>query len=174
MWNRGATASATLRLTGPDGFDLAAQFVDGDHAALEERLGDGVNPALVVPHLVVGFGAEALDIASELVHSDEPPVLVAEQHHQRIDALFPQGVVMLGRLDRTRREPTHVVVTAWGVGTGHAFIITWKRRASRASTSAPCPVSSQENAARYHRPVEPTSELDSPGGRKRTTSLAQG
>src|SRR5450631_4471741 len=163
MWNRGATASGTLCLTIPDGLDLAAQFVHGDHAALEERLGDRVNPALVITHLVVGSGAKALDIASELVHSEQPPVLVAEQHHQRIDALFPQGVVMLGRFDRTRREPTHVVVTAWGVGIGHAFIITWKRPASRASTSAPSPVSSQENAARCHRPVEPTSELDSPG-----------
>src|ERR1700675_1395443 len=111
MWNRGAIASATLRLTGPDTFYLAAQFVDGDPAALEERLGDRGNPALVVAHLVVGFGAEAFDIASELVHGDEPPVLVAEQHHQRIDAFFPQGVIMLGRLDRIRREPTHVVVS---------------------------------------------------------------
>src|ERR1700681_2104243 len=110
MRNRGAIASATL-LTGPDGFDLAAQFVDGDHAALEQRLGDRVNPALVVAHLVVGFGAEALDIASELVHGDEPPVLVAETHHERTDALFPQGVVMLGRLDGIRRESTHVVVS---------------------------------------------------------------
>src|SRR6202171_4414052 len=155
MWKRGATASGTLCLMGPDGLDLAAQFVHGDHPALEKRLGDRVNPALVVTHLVIGFGAEALDIASELVHSDEPPVLVAEQHHQRIDALFPQGVIMLGRLDRTRGEPTHVVVTACGVGIGNVFIITWKRPASRASTSAPCPVSSQENAARYHRPGAP-------------------
>src|SRR5450755_870880 len=148
MWNRGATASGTLCLTIPDGLDLAAQFVHGDHAALEERLGDRVNPALVVAHLVVGLGAKALDIASELVHSDQPPVLVAEQHHQRIDALFPQGVVMFGRLDRTRREPPHVVVTARGVRIGHAFIITWKRPASRASTSAPSPVATWNRVIR--------------------------
>src|SRR5439155_23919470 len=89
IWNRGATASGTLRLARFDGFDLAAQLIDGDHAALDERLCDRVNPALVVGHLVVGFGAEAFYIASKLVHRKEPPVLAAEYHHQRIDALFP-------------------------------------------------------------------------------------
>ena len=42
--------------------------------------------------------------------------MTAKNGSLRLDALFPQGVLMLGRLDHTSREPAHVVVTAWGVG----------------------------------------------------------
>src|SRR5438270_6053732 len=153
--NRGATASATLGLTASDGFDLAAQFVDADHAALEECLGDRVNPALVVAHLVVGFGAEALDIASELVHSDEPPVLMAEQHHQRIDALFPQGVVVLGRLDRTGREPTHVVVSTERIGIGHESIITQKGSTQNTRSRHAISDGGSDTLARFSRSRRP-------------------
>src|SRR5437868_4986983 len=156
MWNRGEKASATLRLTGPDGFDLAAQFVDGDHAALEEHLGDRVNPALVVAHLVVGFGAEALEIASELVHGDVPPVLMAEQHHQRIDALFPQGVVVLGRLDRTGREPTHVVVSTERIGIGHESIITQKGSTQNTRSRHAISDGGSDTLARFSRSRRPT------------------
>src|SRR5690349_5068385 len=118
MWNRGATASSMLLLARPDDLDHAAELVHADHTALEERLGDRVDPALVIGHPIVGLGAEALDIAPQLVHGDQAAFLAREQHHQRIDALLPKRVVMLGRLDGSGGHASHVVVAAWGRG-GH-------------------------------------------------------
>src|SRR5580704_7968041 len=119
VWNRGATASVTRRLAGADGLHPATEFIHRNDAALEQRLGDRVNPAFVVGHLVVGYWVEALDIAAELIHADKPRILAAEQHEKCVDALFPQRVVVLGGLDSARGEATHVMVTARGSRIGH-------------------------------------------------------
>src|ERR1019366_9631889 len=91
---------------------LAAELVDADDAALQQGLGDGVHPALVIAHALIGVRSEALDIAAQLVHLEQLPLFVREQHHQRIDALFPLLVLMLPGLALAGGPSAHVVMAA--------------------------------------------------------------
>src|SRR6267143_6697793 len=88
---------------------LARELFGRNDAALEERLGQRDDPALVVAHLVVGLGRQHLDLPAPLVHGH---ALAAHQHGEGVDAPFPVGVVVLGRLDLAGRQPAHVVMPA--------------------------------------------------------------
>src|SRR3954447_18712417 len=46
---------------------LSAQLVDRDHAALNQGLGDGMDPAFVVAHFVVSVGPDRFDVLTQLV-----------------------------------------------------------------------------------------------------------
>src|SRR5712664_3154690 len=89
---------------------LAAEFVDAEDAALDQRLRNRVDPALVITHLVISILPQALDIAAELVDRHVP--LLGEQHQEGVDAFLPERVVVLGGLYRSRGEPAHVVDAA--------------------------------------------------------------
>src|SRR5882762_7233708 len=88
---------------------LARQLRGGNDAALEESLGQGDDPALVVAQLVVGLGRQRLDLPAPLVDGD---ALGEHQHGEGVHAPLPFGVVVLGRLDLAGRQPAHVVMPA--------------------------------------------------------------
>src|SRR2546421_580700 len=79
-------------------------------AALDKRLGQRDDPALVVAQLVVSLGRERLDVPAPLVDGD---ALAAHQHGEGVRAPFPFGVVVLGRLDLAGRQPAHVVMPSF-------------------------------------------------------------
>src|SRR5258708_5839362 len=89
---------------------LARQLLGRNDAALDERLGQRDDPALVVAHLVVGLGRQRLDVPAPLVHGD---ALGAHQHGEGVHAPFPFSVVVLGRLDLAGRQPAHVVMPSF-------------------------------------------------------------
>src|SRR3954471_6236354 len=76
-------------------FHHPAEVLDRDHAALEQALRHRVHPALVVAHLAVDLGAEVLDHSPALVDLDQLPVLVPEQHGERVAALLPVVALVL-------------------------------------------------------------------------------
>src|SRR5438309_1830883 len=86
---------------------LARQLLGRNDAALEERLGQRDDPALVVAQLVVGLGRQRLDVPAPLVDGDP---LAAHQHREGVHAPFPYGVVVLGSLSRTTvsSSPAHM------------------------------------------------------------------
>src|SRR6202022_3873452 len=90
--------------------DLAAKLVDADLAALDEALGDAVNPALVIGHLVISVRTEAFDVAAKLVDGHAP--FLREQHQHCVHPLFPERVVVLGAFDCVRGLAAHVVMAA--------------------------------------------------------------
>src|SRR5262245_34777593 len=87
----------------------AAQLVDADDAALNQCLTDGVDPALVVGHLLVRISAQAFDVASQLIYGHQSPIFAREEHQQRVYPLLPQSVIVLGARHGTGRLPAHVV-----------------------------------------------------------------
>src|SRR5947199_8261520 len=89
---------------------LARQLLGRDDAALEERLGQRDDPALVVAQLVVGLGRQRLDVPAPLVDGD---TLAAHQHGEGVHAPFPFGVVVLGALHLAGRQPAHVVMPSF-------------------------------------------------------------
>src|ERR1039458_5286588 len=89
-----------------------AQLVDADDAALDQGLGDGVHPTLVIAHALVGVRPQALDVAAQLIHLEQLPLLVGEQHHQRVDALLPQFVLVLVGHALAGGQSAHVVMAA--------------------------------------------------------------
>src|SRR5438445_3701417 len=89
---------------------LARQLLGRNDAALEERLGQRDDPALVVAQLVVGLGRQRLDVPAPLVDGDP---LAAHQHGEGVHAPFPFGVVVLGRLHLAGRQPAHVVMPSF-------------------------------------------------------------
>src|SRR3954447_9206046 len=42
--------------------NLSSKLLNTDHTTLDQCLGDGMDPALVVSHLVVGVGPDRLDV----------------------------------------------------------------------------------------------------------------
>src|SRR5271166_1415022 len=105
----------------PDLGHLAAELVHGDEAALDHRLGGGLDPAFVIAHPVVSVGAQPLDVASHLIHGHES--FFEEERQDRVHPLFPKRVVVLARLNRAGRQPAHVVMRSprveWDVRLGH-------------------------------------------------------
>src|ERR1700704_6851874 len=95
--------------TPPDLRHLARQLGGRNDAALDERLGQPDDPALVVAQLVVSLGRQRLDVPAPLVHGD---ALGEHQHGEGVHAPFPFGVVVLGRLYLAGRQPAHVVMPA--------------------------------------------------------------
>src|SRR5437660_7404514 len=89
---------------------LARQLLGRNDAALDKRLGQRDDPALVVAQLVVSLGRERLDVPAPLVDGD---ALAAHQHGEGVRAPFPFGVVVLGRLDLAGRQPAHVVMPSF-------------------------------------------------------------
>src|SRR5258708_3299918 len=89
---------------------LARQLLGRDDAALDERLGQPDDPALVVAQLVVGLGRQRLDVPAPLVHGH---ALAEHQYGEGVDAPFPVGVVVLGPLDLAGRQPAHVVMPSF-------------------------------------------------------------
>src|SRR5438552_18723536 len=89
---------------------LARQLLASNDAALDKRLGQRDDPALVVAQLVVSLGRERLDVPAPLVDGD---ALAAHQHGEGVRAPFPFGVVVLGRLDLAGRQPAHVVMPSF-------------------------------------------------------------
>src|SRR6266850_4120118 len=89
---------------------LARQLRGRNDAALDERLGQRDDPALVVAQLVVGLGRQRLDVPAPLVDGD---ALAAHQHGEGVRAPFPFGVVVLGPLDLAGRQPAHVVMPSF-------------------------------------------------------------
>src|SRR5467141_335437 len=89
---------------------LARQLPGGNDAALDERLGQRDDPALVVAQLVVGRGGQRLDVPAPLVDGD---ALAAHQHGEGVRAPFPFGIVVLGPLDLAGRQPAHVVMPSF-------------------------------------------------------------
>src|SRR6478735_6817770 len=47
--------------------NLSSKLLDADHTALDQCLRNGMDPALVVRHLVVGIRADRLDVLAQLV-----------------------------------------------------------------------------------------------------------
>src|SRR5260221_4904878 len=88
---------------------LARELHGGDGAALQERLRERDDPALVVAHAVVVLGRQRLDMFAPLVDRD---ALRAHQHCQGIDPPLPVCVLMLATLHLARRQPAHVVMAA--------------------------------------------------------------
>src|SRR3954468_3269275 len=133
----GALATAGPVATGSDvtpvvaRFDirnLSSQLLDADDASLDQRLRNGMDPALVVAHLVVGVGADRLDILAQLVDRHQLAVFAGEQNQQSVDTLFPHRVVVLGTLHSARRLAAHIVMTARGNRIGHHPIIASRMR----------------------------------------------
>src|SRR5204862_797090 len=89
---------------------LARQRPGCNDAALEERLGQRDDPALVVAQLVVGLGRQRLDVPAPLVDGD---AFAAHQHGEGVHAPFPFGVVVLGALHLAGRQPAHVVMPSF-------------------------------------------------------------
>src|SRR5438046_4342444 len=89
---------------------LARQLPGCNDAALQERLGQRDDPALVVAQLVVGLGRQRLDVPAPLVDGD---TLAAHQHGEGVHAPFPFGVVVLGALHLAGRQPAHVVMPSF-------------------------------------------------------------
>src|SRR5882762_7555818 len=89
---------------------LARQLRGGNDAALDERLGQRDDPALVVAQLVVGLGRQRLNVPAPLVDGN---ALAAHQHGEGVHAPFPFGVVVLGRLHLAGRQPAHVVMPSF-------------------------------------------------------------
>src|SRR5258708_27366421 len=89
---------------------LARQLLGRNDAALDERLGQRDDPALVVAHLVVGLGRQRLDVPAPLVHGH---ALGAHQHGEGVHAPFPFSVVVLGPLYLAALQPSHVVMPSF-------------------------------------------------------------
>src|SRR2546425_4684613 len=89
---------------------LVRQLLGRNDAALEERLGQRDDPALVVAQLVVGLWRQRLDVPAPFVDGD---TLAAHQHGEGVHAPFPFGVVVLGRLHLAGRQPAHVVMPSF-------------------------------------------------------------
>src|SRR5712691_2107124 len=96
--------------TPPDLRHLARQLRGRNDAALDERLGQRDDPALVVAHLVVGLWRQRLDVPAPFVDGD---ALGEHQHGEGVHAPFPFGVVVLGRLHLAGRQPAHVVMPSF-------------------------------------------------------------
>src|ERR1700752_5352104 len=112
---------------------LARQLLGRNDAALDERLGQRDDPALVVGQLVVGRRRQRLDVPAPLVDAH---ALAAHQHGERVRAPFPFGVVVLGPLDLAGRQPAHVVMPSFDHG---CYIsVTWMPQNSRSRLPASC------------------------------------
>src|SRR5438552_15459171 len=118
---------------------LARQLLGRNDAALEERLGQRDDPALVVAQLVVGLRGQRLDVPAPLIDAD---ALAAHQHGEGVRAPFPFGIVVLGPLDLAGRQPAHVVMPSFDHAThsGHGCYIsvTWMPPNSRSRRPASC------------------------------------
>src|SRR5712664_117849 len=89
---------------------LAGKLGGGEDAALDQRLRQRHDPALVVAHPVVSFRRQHLDVLAPLVDRD---ALRAHQHRHGVHAALPFGVVVLGRLDLAGGQPAHVVMASF-------------------------------------------------------------
>ena len=86
---------------------LRARSRGGEDALLEEDVGEGRDPALVVGELADHLGAERLDAAALLLGVDD---LVEVEHvGERVAALLPRLQLVLGALDRVGRQAADVV-----------------------------------------------------------------
>ena len=65
----------------------------------DKRIRYGSDPALVIAHGGVSFRAKALDIAAKLIGGKHGAAWMLKQHHHRIDALFPQNMLLLRGAD---------------------------------------------------------------------------
>src|SRR2546430_16915438 len=86
---------------------LARELLGRNDAALEERLGQRDDPALVVAQLVVGLRGQRLDVPAPLVDGD---ALAPQQHAAAARPPFPFGVVGLGRLTLAARQPAQAAL----------------------------------------------------------------
>ncbi len=75
----------------------------GSALVLNERLGNGMDPALVIAQCLVRRRTTTLDVPTQFIDRHEAVVLAGEQHQQGVDSLFPERVVMFLALDRPCR-----------------------------------------------------------------------
>src|SRR5213592_3955899 len=79
---------------------LARQLLGRDDAALEERLGQRDDPALVVAQLVVGLGWQRLGVPAGLVDGE---ALAARPHREGLHSAIPFGESVRGQLNLASR-----------------------------------------------------------------------
>ena len=66
----------------------------------------------VVLAFALTLGITLWAVGTRYLDAQQPALGRGKQHHQRVHALFPMGVIVLAGLDRARGKPAHVVMPA--------------------------------------------------------------